>query len=315
MTTYNNGQTPTGQSSDPATSPPGHGNSNGSDMAERFLRDALLENIQDTPAPASNQWQSPAQPQWQQPPAHQQWDEHRAAPPQRPSESPAPAKRTPKVYESYQELMDAAGLTDDEKATYAESMPLIHKLLRTQVSPLVQELEQLRAATDSSQHASENDFINRVRQSVKHMDAMTNDPRWQTFLSSKVPGTPFRYSEALSTAHHSRDLDSVADTFRAFAQSVGQAAPAPTQPQPFRQPSTGDQWRQPTGNPPSSVTPNTGSSGSAVPHGSDRPLLKWSTYDEASKEYIAGRLPRDQFMRVKGIYDPAIAEGRVVFDN
>lgn len=316
---------------DPSTTPQPALEAHG--LADEILRNAIIDEHQQQqpqqppiPQPQMPQdlWgnQMWTQPQWQQPQQQPQWQQPQQQPQwQQPQQAPAPTQQEAdrfKVFADHTELAKAAGVTEDEMSTYSDAMPLLHKLMKAQFAPMAEEITRLREANQAMNNSSEHDFINRVRGALNgSMERMTNDPRWGQFLNMRVAGTPFTYGDSLSHAHGSRDLDSVLSTFRQFATMTGtQPAQPPAAPMPFQQ-----QPAQPTApnpfQPPNvqrMTTPATNSNNTSASGATKQPTLKWSVYDEARQEYVAGRLPRDQFQRVKAMYDPAIDEGRVNFD-
>ena len=279
-------------------------------MADMFLRDALIADMQ-APQP-QYQYQQPIQPQWQQPqPQWQQPAQPQFQQPIQPIQPPAvppltqPQPRAFALIDDPAQLVKAAGLTAEEQETYEASIKVIDKLVKAQVAPLVGQLQELDNQSRAAAQANEMEFVGRVRGQVPGMDQIVNDPRWTAFLQTNIPGTPFRYIDSLSQAHNNRDMGSVVSTFQAFMGGQPQTAQvSPPYAAPQQQPAYQTPMQQ-------RVVPPTGTAGSPVPQGSGKQMLKWSIYEQASAQYTKGNMPRDQFMKVRALYEPALAEGRV----
>lgn len=288
-------------------------------------------------SPPAAPWATPPQQTVPQQPVHPHWAEPPAPPPAAPQVSP----RVP----TPEEIARAAQLSDEDLETYRDSLPIIHKILAAQSAPLVAEIEHLRRQSTS---ASENDFLSRVKETLGRegipMEQVVQDPRWRVFLNSQVAGHPFSYGDSIQTAHNARDMTSLRAAFHTFLNGIGQApamaAPAPTA-VPFGAPPAPAQPQAPAASmspahaaamaaqaawtaqsqqsayPPTSVTPATGTSGMALPvnNTAAAPTLKWSTYENASNEYIAGRLPLAAFARIKELYEPVMGSDRIDYKS
>lgn len=283
-------------------------------MADMFLRDALIADMQAPPAQPAYQYQPPAQPAYQyQQPAYQQPVAFQQAPAQPPAVPPVNQPRPFGLIDDPEKLVKAAGLTDEERETYQASITVIDKIVKAQMNPLMSQLQEMDGMARAAVQANEMDFVGRVRDQVPAMEQIVNDPRWTAFLQTNIPGTPFRYLDSLSQAHNSRDLQSVVSTFSAFMGGQRQQPPQPPMQTPYNaQPPQQTPGYQPPMQ--QRVVPQTGTGGSPVSANGGKQMLKWSVYEQASSEYTKGNMPRDQFMKVRALYEPALSEGRVNYN-
>ena len=253
-----------------------------SGMADVYLREAVLAP-EPAPAPAPTQvvvpgqqgtpaWANMPQPvyqppsnNWQPPPQSNNWQQP----------APQPAYTNP------------YGLADDQYATYQEALPVIQQVLKAEMQPLIEQMQY-------GQQMQEQQFVGQVRNAVQAFDQTVNDPRWDGYLSSRMPGSPFTYREALNHAHRGRDLSSMQSLFSNFQQGIGQLPNA-----------------QPIANnyPPNAMQPATQQNPAAAQAVETK--LRWSVYQKASSAYQKGQLPRGDWLQVKALYDPAISAGTV----
>ena len=248
--------------------------------ADQYLRDAILTETPTTAAPGAG---APALvPSW-------------ATVPTAPTYQPAP-QPTYQPQNNWQQppapvSSNPYGLPDDQYATYQDALPVITQVLKAEMQPLIDHIRM-------GQQTQEQQFVGQVRHAVGNFDAMVNDPRWNGYLDSKMPGSPFSYRDALGHAHASRDLGSMKSLFDTFSSGIGQA-PA--------------QALVAQGYPPTAIQPATNQNPSHQV--SEPPKLKWSTYQKASLAYQKGQLSRDEHMKVRAVYDPAISSGHIAYDQ
>lgn len=293
-----NDATPASESVTPATTSP-------ATVADAFLRDAYVQ------APTRNEVAPTGAPSWAQTPPVS-WA-------QAPTPAPTPAPVPPvndaeQVRQSLlrvldtQELAKVTGLDTELLDTYSDALPLIQKIVAAQTAPLLDAIEHQKAYAFQAQ---EQDFIDRVgaqlSQAGYSMKSITEDPRWKHFLAAQVPGAPINYGDAIMHAHQGRNSSGVHQVFEAFIQgaSIKPTTTTPTTP-----------WNAPPSHHPAhAITPSTGGGGTAVPMTTrhDQPILKWSTYEKASEEYVRGRMPRDAFVRIKEVYDQAATAQTIDF--
>jgi hypothetical protein len=195
----------------------------------------------------------------------------------------------------------AFGLTSTEAETYGDALPVIQKVITAMTTPLRAQLEEARAVAAQAAGSSETAFVGQVRSAVPAMDSAVNDPRWAGFLNSRVPNMPFTYQDVLAAGHNARDIQSVQNVFNTFTQAT-------------TRPSVPYGGNSVPANVPAATAPQTMMPTPPAPQTTTAQTLKWSTYNSASTEYRAGRLSREDFLKIKAIYDPAIAENRVKYD-
>lgn len=251
-----------------------------SGAADQYLREAVL--APETQAPAQQVPGAPAPtPSW-------------AAIPQTPVYQPQPVYQAQNNWQQPPHAPVSSnpyGLPDDQYATYQDALPVITQVLKAEMQPLI---DQIRMG----QQTQEQQFVGQVRNAVGNFDQMVNDPRWNGYLDSKMPGSPFSYRDALGHAHASRDLGSMKSLFDTFSSGIGQApAQAPVA----------------QGYPPTAIQPTTNQNPSHQV--SEPPKLKWSTYIKASTAYQKGQLTREEHKKVCAVYDPAIASGHIAYDQ
>lgn len=270
-----------------------------SPTVQALLRDAA---IADTPA-ANTSTAVPPQPA--QPGYHPDLNNNGYVPPQVqyvpvpvPQPTPAPQEQKPPS------LLDL--VTDEERQTYADALPMITRLIQAATDPVAQQAARAQEELRRVQESQDQGFVATVRGAVRDMDTIVNDQRWERWLNSYVAGTSFTQRDALAHAHGNRNLAAVATVFDGFRQATGMA----------------QQTAVPYGNGvPFSTTPAAATA--VVPQtaqvpttpAATPPQLKWSTYENASREYTKGNMSRADLMSLKAVYDAAINEGRVNYNS
>lgn len=130
-------------------------------------------------------------------------------------------------------------LTADELESFGDISPVLTRV----VSPLLEEINQLKAKTGSVTEKitsqEESQFIHQVQAAVSNFnDADLNNPDWQAYLKQKIPFTNLTIQQALATAHRNRDIESIKEIFQGYAKErsvqesqsnlVNQTAKAPS---------------------------------------------------------------------------------------
>ena len=217
---------------------------------------------------------------------------------------PVPVPQPAATEQKIPSLLDL--VTDEERQTYADALPMITRLIQAATDPVAQQAARAQEELRRVQESQDQGFVSSVRGTVRDMDAIVNDPRWERYLNSFVPGTSFTQRDALAHAHGNRNLAAVANVFDSFRQATGMA----------------QQTTVPYGNGvPFATTPAAASA--VVPQTAQVPTtpaavpqqLKWSTYQNASAEYTKGNMSRADLMSLKAVYDAAINEGRVNYNS
>lgn len=214
-------------------------------------------------------------------------DEIRAAPP---PPAPAPVAAVP---------LDA-DLSEAERTTYADALPVIEKMASRIVAQALEaagvpalktEVGELRANTGklSTTQATqdENAFIGRVRDKFPKMDTMVREAGWTEYMGKRVPFSPHTFGQALIAAHNARDYDRVVEIMEGY-----QSTPKPTIDDlatPSRRADTID----------------------PVATAQLKPTLKWSERVKANNEFIKGRLSRERMDQINALYTEAEKEGRI----
>jgi hypothetical protein len=198
-------------------------------------------------------------------------------------------------------------LTPEEKETYAESLPVINKLLaanewrihKSIIEPLKNEIENLkknnRQVVDQIAAVDSSSFLQQVKARVKDFDAKVASPEWRDFLSKPVsPYTQITIGEALwNEGHQKRNLPLVLQIFEDFEKSrknnVTAAYAAP---------------------------PVSAASGSLANGVTDKkPILKMSARRQLHDDFKKGRITFSKYQTMKALFDEAEKEGRIDYDK
>lgn len=216
-------------------------------------------------------------------------DEMRATPP--PAPTPVATQPAPAL---------DADLTEAERTTYADALPVIEKMASRIVAKALEdagvpalktEVGEIRNSTGSLTRTQatldENAFISRVRDRFPKMDAMVQEPEWKAYMERKVPYTPHTFGQTLVAAHNARDFERVVEIMEGYKPT-----PAPTIDDlatPARRADTID------------------------PVATDRrkPTLKWSERVKASDDFKKGRITRERMDQINALYTEAEKEGRI----
>lgn len=197
--------------------------------------------------------------------------------------------------------IELPNLTEEEQATYAQSLPTIekiatrqaHSLIESMVKPLQAKIIELEQANQNVAKQvtteSEGVFLQQVKRNVKGMDLITSTPEWKAFINQPVsPYDTKTIAQALWQAHKSRDLDRVTAIFEGFEKS---RAPVTTVADAFRGP------------------PVSNAAG-ALPD-AKKPMLKISERENVSKKFRKNQISLAEYQRIKQLYAEAEAEGRI----
>lgn len=192
-------------------------------------------------------------------------------------------------------------ITPEEETQYKDAFPVVRKLsksvarevLEQVVNPLKQEIADLKNQTATvSKNTAETDervFYNNVRDRVKTMDTIIQDPKWQEYLNGRVPYTNNTVGQALVAAHNGRDMDRVVEIFEGFNKGAAS-----------------------NGNPlESMVTPTITPSGQPSSLPQPKPILKWSERQKASEDFRKGRMDRTKFDQITALYKEAEKDNRI----
>ena len=192
------------------------------------------------------------------------------------------------------------GLTDLERDTYKDALPVIEKLatriakqaledaglptLKTEVGEIKNSTGAL-AKTQITQ--DENAFYGRVRDKFPKMDSIVKEAEWGEYMSTRVPFSPYTFGQALIAAHNARDFERVVEIFDGYKPT-----PKPTIDElatPSRRADTVD----------------------PVARAQLKPTLKWSERVKASEEFRKGRITRERMDQINALYAEAEKEGRI----
>ena len=195
-------------------------------------------------------------------------------------------------------------LSDEEKEVYSGSVPVIekialrkaHQLIESAVAPLKATIEELRQANQNVvkqvTNESEGTFLASVRHNVPDMEQIVSTAEWKDFIARPVsPYASQSIAQAMWAAHGARDLTKVTRVFEDFKKGRVQ----PTVTDAFRGPSV------------------SGAAG-VLPDGK-KPMLKISGREDVSKKFRKGQITREEYMRVKRMYDEAEAENRIDYNK
>lgn len=185
-------------------------------------------------------------------------------------------------------------LSEEERAAYKQSLPVIEKVARKFAAEMAQPLlkqvrtleERLAETKNDYSTMSERMFSATVQDRVKDFQAKLNSPRWATYLQSKIPRTNLTVKDALLNAHRSRDLETIVEIFAEFklesTSLTSQAMPGTVK---------------------------------AAPATKVEEKLKFSDRAKISEDFRKGRISKQRFDELVAAYDRAEREGRVNFDS
>jgi len=214
-------------------------------------------------------------------------DEIKAAPP---PPAPAPVAAVP---------LDA-DLSDEERNTYKDALPVIEKMASRIVAKALEdagvpslktEVGELKANTGNLSKTQatqdENAFIGRVRDKFPKMDSMVREAGWSEYMAKRVPFSPHTFGQALIAAHNARDFERVVEIMEGY--------------QPTAKP-TIDELATPSRRA-DTVDP--------VAAAQLKPTLKWSERVKAGIDFTKGRITRERLDQINALYTEAEKEGRI----
>lgn len=203
-------------------------------------------------------------------------------------------------------------LTDEERHTYGQSLPIIQRVVEAHTNAARAELtaliESVRAEVNDALGGVQtgvgefrrNSYTQQLRVSVPDIDQLTNHPSFQSFLAQPVPysgGATIK--QRLADGHRASDLAKVVEIMNDFRRAVAGSADVPVVPpmSAMAQPSTS---AAPAPAAPTAAGPQT--------------MLPWSKRQLAYREYRAGRMSSQDFDKIDAAYRVADANKLVDFN-
>lgn len=204
-----------------------------------------------------------------------------------------------------------SALTTEEATQYAKSIPIVRKIvagmLEKALSPILDKLadksealvQDVKSVRQSVENTRAQTFNQALLARIPDINQLARDDDFKDYISQPIPG-PYGQGrsirDALTDAYENDDVETISDIVAEYRESQGEP-PAPVRLGSLEQPkSSGAQRGQLT---PPSQTPK---------------KLAWSKREEASSLFRRGQMPREQFNKIRSVYDKALTEGRVDMD-
>lgn len=203
-------------------------------------------------------------------------------------------------------------LSDDERSTFSESLPVIERVARAHaeaaVGAVLDRLDAIEEALDTSvqqvnsrfEQAQHQGYSQQLRTQLPDIDTLTSHPHFQAYMAQEVPYSGGRIlKDVLGTAHRKGDLPTVVSIMTEFRTRAAGVTPEGAAQDALVQPAT-------------SIAP-------VAPSAEQQPLQKqklpWSKRQHAHREFRAGRLTQEKFNRIDQAYRNAEAQSLVDYDN
>jgi hypothetical protein len=222
----------------------------------------------------------------------------------------APASGGDTVVSTARLEIDAGDTTldDEQQNDFGDAVPAMEKVSRAQIKKLVDPqldaiVRRLAAletgvatATETSTRVQAQTFVDRVKAKVKNFDAVVTNPKWNPWLQNRVPGTTFKYADALGDAHAKSDLGAIEEIFNAFEAANPTAVATDTS---------------------AFASVDTANAGStrAPTAGTEKPTLKMSDRRKLSEDILKGRISREDGEKKKAEFTLADKEGRLDYNS
>lgn len=199
------------------------------------------------------------------------------------SEAPAPKQEVA----APAEMLD---LTEQEKATYAASAPVIEKIAKRIINERMQRLEATHKA-DSVEA-----FTALVKTQVSQASALVRDPKFNEYLAQRVVGTGLTRRQIFDAAHSNRDLDAVLDIFTGFTQNSQKAVALDSATAPSAV----------------AATPS-GQTATPAQNKTKKPIMfKESDSAALSRDFRAGKITMDLYKKRRALLEQADRENRII---
>lgn len=185
-------------------------------------------------------------------------------------------------------------LSPQEQEMYKESLPIIQKIAKAmageKVKEVQREIEELKADAKKQssrvESVSEQTFISMVESAIPNLAKFRRDPRWNTYLTSRIPKSGMTVRDALNAAHIKRDIHTIKEIVEDFdpkADSLSTLA-----------------------------TPAVSSVAKQLPV---KKTIPASARTKISEDFRKGRIDKDRFDKLVAAYELAEKEGRVNFST
>ena len=334
------GQVPQGQATQVPAPQEGHAPTA---TASQYLQDAQVNTPapqQAAPAPTLQQQYIPNPafvdnhlnpPTQQQQPIQQQQQQQQVA-------NPPPEENKfdfgVKMPDSVQYQLD-----QQEQTTYQAALPVIEKVVKSymdaqtaqvnsQLSKIGTSLGELEQGVTGATLAATDTFDTMVMGDNPDLNQLRANPQWKDFLGSSIRGTTLTVAESLSMAQEGKDtntINTLLSDFRTMAGGQTQSAPMAQQPQAPAVPNNSvattmyDSMQVGPTNPVvnNQTVPQTAAADNYGENltPAQKPQLKLSMRQRASKDYAMGRLNQADLRVIDQEFRLADAEGRVDYNS
>lgn len=185
-------------------------------------------------------------------------------------------------------------LSPQEQEMYKESLPIIQKIAKAmageKVKEVQREIEELKADAKKQssrvESVSEQTFVSMIESAIPNLAKFRRDPRWNTYLTSRIPKSGMTVRDALNAAHMKRDINTIKEIVEDFdpkADSLSTLA-----------------------------TPTVSSAAKSLPV---KKTIPASARTKISEDFRKGRIDKDRFDKLVAAYELAEKEGRVNFST
>lgn len=185
-------------------------------------------------------------------------------------------------------------LSPQEQEMYKESLPIIQKIAKAmageKVKEVQKEIEELKADAKKQssrvESVSEQTFVSMIESAIPNLAKFRRDPRWNTYLTSRIPKSGMTVRDALNAAHMKRDINTIKEIVEDFdpkADSLSTLA-----------------------------TPTVSSAAKPLPV---KKTIPASARTKISEDFRKGRIDKDRFDKLVAAYELAEKEGRVNFST